>query len=167
MLQMPEIRPKRTLVNALHDSSRVLIVINDGQPTFVSTNRSSVIDLFITSARLTEITNFIMVDHVTEFPPGAKTRGHLPVWLNMKGDDTKEVKLKKDLQNAHWEGFYECVENALSEEIDFMTIDADSSWLLLKEATQTALEQHIPVKKVCCFRNRIGAMNSVRKLPLP
>ena len=33
----------RTLVNALHVSSRVLNVINDRQPTFVSTNGSSVI----------------------------------------------------------------------------------------------------------------------------
>ena len=51
----------RTLVNALHDSSRVLNVINDGQPTFVSTNGSSVIDLFI-AERITETTNFLMVD---------------------------------------------------------------------------------------------------------
>ena len=53
----------RTLVNALHESSRALNVINDGQPTFVSTDRSSVFELFITSERITETTNFMMVDH--------------------------------------------------------------------------------------------------------
>ena len=56
----------RALVNALHDSSSMLNVINGGQPTFVSTNKSSVIDLFIMSEKLTETTNFIMIDHVTE-----------------------------------------------------------------------------------------------------
>ena len=114
-------------------------------------NGSSVIDLFITSERLTETTNFIMVDHVTELFTGAPTSGHLPVWVKMKEEDTKEVKLKKDLKNANWEGFYECVENLLTEGIDFKTMDADSSSLLLEEATQTASDQHIPVKKVCCF----------------
>ena len=140
----------RILVNALHDSSRVLNVNNDGHPTFVSTNGSSVIDLCITSERKTETTNFIMVDLETELFTGAPTRGHLPVWLNMK-EDTKEVKLKKDLKNANWEGFYECVESLLTERIDFKTMDADPSQLLLKQAIQTASEQHIPVKKVCCL----------------
>ena len=90
-----------------------------------------------------------MVDHETELFTGAPSRGHLPVWLNMKGEDTKEVKLKKDLNNANWEGFYACVKSLLTDGIDFKTMDADSSWLLLKEAVQTASEQH----KVCCFSN--------------
>ena len=92
---------------------------------------------FITSERITETTNFIMVDHETELFTGAPTRGHLPVWLNMIGKDTKEVELKKNLKNANWEGFYDCVESLLPEGIDFKTMDADSSWLLLKEALQT------------------------------
>ena len=141
----------RTLVNALHDASRVLNVINDGQPTFVSTNGSSVIDLFIMSEKINETTNFIIVDHEAELFTGAPTKGHLPVWMNKKGEDTKEVKFKKDLKNANWKGFYECVESLLTERIDFKTMDGNSSWLLLEEALQTASEKHIPVKKVCCF----------------
>ena len=103
----------RTLMNAPHDSSRLLNALNDGQPTFVTTNGSSVIDLFITSERLTETTNFIMVDHETEMFAGAPTRGHLRVRLNTKGEDIKEVKHEKDLRNANWEGIYECVEASL------------------------------------------------------
>ena len=55
----------RTLVNTLHDSSRVLNVINDGQSNSVSTIGSSVMDLLITSERLPETTNFIMINHET------------------------------------------------------------------------------------------------------
>ena len=80
-----------------------------------------------TSERITETTNFIMVVHDTELFTGAPTRGHLLVWLNMKGEDTKEFKLKKDLKNANWEGFYECVESLLTERIDFKTMDGNSS----------------------------------------
>ena len=85
----------RTLVNALHDAYRVLKVINDGQPNFVSTNGNSGIDIFITPERITETTNFIVVDHETELFTGAPTRGFLPVWLNMKREDTREVKHEK------------------------------------------------------------------------
>ena len=92
-----------------------------------------------------------MVDHETEIFTVVPTRGHHPVWLNMKGEDTKEVKLKKDLKNANWKGFYECVESLLTERIHFKTMDGNSSWLPLKEALQTASEQYVPVKKVCCF----------------
>ena len=129
----------RTLVNAQNDSSRVLNVINDRQPTFLSTNGSSVIDLFIsTSERITETRNFIMVDHETELFTGAPTRGHLTVWLNMKGEDTKKVKVEKDLENANWEGFYKCVKSLLTDRIDFKTMDGNSAWLLLNEVLQTA-----------------------------
>ena len=74
-----------------------------------------------------------MVDHETELFTGAPTRGHLPEWLNLKGEDTKEVKPQKDLKTAIWEGFNECVERLLTDGIDFKTMDADFSWLLLKE----------------------------------
>ena len=72
----------------------------------------------------------------------------------------------KDLKNSNWKSLYECVESRLVESIDFKTMDAESSWLLLKEAIHTASQQHIPVKKICCFSNLttfIGAKNSVRK----
>ena len=117
----------RTLVNALHDSSRVLNVINVGQHTFVSTNGGSVIDHFIMSERITETTNFIMVDCEIELFTGAPTRGHLPVWLNMNGEDTKEVTNLKTSRTPNGKGF--------------------------TSVLQTASEQHISVKKVCCFSN--------------
>ena len=62
---------------------------------FCVSQRGNVIDLFITSESITEFTNFIMVDHETELFTGAPTRGHLHLWLNMKGEDTKENKPKK------------------------------------------------------------------------
>ena len=67
-----------------------------------------------------------MVDHETELFTGAPTRGHLPEWQNMEGEDAKEVKLKQDLKNAIWVGFHEFVENLLTEGINFKTLDADS-----------------------------------------
>ena len=69
----------------------------------------------------------------------------------MKGEDTKEVKLEKDLQNTNWEEFDDCVKSLLTEGRDFETKDADSSLFLLKVALRTVSEQHIPVKKVCCL----------------
>ena len=83
----------RNIVNTLHDSSRVLNVINHGEPTSVSINGSSIIDLFMTSEKLTETTN--LIDQETELFTGAPTRGHFSVRLNIKEENSKGIKLKK------------------------------------------------------------------------
>ena len=142
----------RILVDALHDSCRNLDVLNHGQPIFVSVNGNSIIDLYVISEKLKAIASFTAVDQKVELFTGAPAMGHLPTWLHLKGKDNEEAEVVKDLDKANWREFYRRIERELaSEALNIWTMNAEESWLSLKQAIEIASEEEIPRKKICCF----------------
>ena len=65
----------RILLSSLHDFSRMLNSLNDGEPIFVSTNRSSAINLFITSELL----------HGNHKDHSGRTRDRIVHWCTDEG----------------------------------------------------------------------------------
>ena len=123
---------ERVLMEASHASCGNLDVLNHGQPTFISVNENSIINLYVVSEKLKAISSFTTVDQVVELFTGAPARVHLPTWLHVKGNEQEEDHVVKDLEKPNWKEFYRRIERELSNGVfNIRSTNAEESWLSL------------------------------------
>ena len=117
------------------DSSRFTIHTSDG-PTFKTEKGSSVIDLIISSSRLSYKVKHIRTDEVVELYSGAPLRGHLPllsnlVIQNMRRDTPVRIQEKLDVDSINWNDWSKEIEEAIQSR---------------EEITQTVLKTYLDLE---------------------
>ena len=131
-----------------------LIVLNDGQYTFTSTEEGgSVIDLCIVTTGIAHMNPTIHIDYDTELLSGAPNRGHYPVFFTfttLEPTIRDNVVTKLDWPNANWNMWNELVEEEvylqrhLWESAEMRSSDL---WKLTKVILAKGNQAAIPKKK--------------------
>ena len=119
-------------------------IFNNDEPTFNSTNGSSVFDLCLIyqprdSHHRQNLTTYVCVELFT----GAPNRGHLPV-LDGFGQITEKLKPKKLwVENAEWMLWSHHVETGI-DEVDLNYNNSTSHWRCPLNFLFDALKKNIP-----------------------
>ena len=131
-----------------------LIVLNDGQYTFTSTEEGgSVIDLCIVTTGIAHMNPTIHIDYDTELLSGAPNRGHYPVFFTfttLEPTIRDNVVTKLDWPNANWNMWNELVEEEvylqrhLWESAEMRSSDL---WKLTKVILAKGNQAAVPKKK--------------------
>ena len=121
--------------------------MNDGQPTFLSINGQSVIDLCICYGNfINQYKCSLTTDEDTELFTGAPSRGHLPVLVSLVESRSGYFKEKPWIEKAMWDDWRAHLE---TEILDWTTSDnALEMWEFFKNSLREATLLFIPFKKV-------------------
>ena len=122
-------------------------ILNDGEPTFVSVNGQSVIDMCICYGNFINQYNYSLATDVdTEHFTGASSRGHLPVKVTLVKSTNVCSKEKPWIKKAIWD------EWSMHLETEMLTRktseDALEMWESFQNSLRDATHFFIPSKKV-------------------
>ena len=122
-------------------------ILNNGEPTFVSINGQSVIDMCICYGNFINQYNYSLTTDVdTELFTGAPSRGHLPVKVTLVKSTNVYSKEKPWIEKARWE------EWSMHLETEMLTKktsdDAFEMWDSFKNSLRDATQFFIPAEKV-------------------
>ena len=95
-------------------------IISSEDPTFLSSNGNSNIDLLICSNNIEPKFSNLLTDPVVELFSRPPNRGHVPISTTMKincyGTQNPTSKLRIDLQRMDWEKWSEFIESSLEKD---------------------------------------------------
>ena len=95
-------------------------IISSEDPTFLSSNGNSNIDLLICSNNIEPKFSNLLTDPVVELFSGAPNRGHVPISTTMKincsGTQNPTPKLRIDIERMDWEKWSEFIESSLEKD---------------------------------------------------
>ena len=122
-------------------------ILNDSQPTFLSINGQSVIDLCICKGNfINQYKCLLTFDEDTELFAGAPSRGHLPVLVSLVESKSGYFKEKPWVEKALWDDWRAHLE---TEMLDWKTSDnALEMWEFFKNSLREATLLFIPFKNV-------------------
>ena len=123
-------------------------ILNNGEPTFISTNGSSVIDLcLIYGPIVSHYEHNLATDEYVELFTGAPNRGHLPVLVDF-AVSTEKLKTKKLwMEKANWKLWKDYVETGIGE-IDLNDNNSTTQWKTFLNLLLDASEKYIPLKTI-------------------
>ena len=123
-------------------------ILNIGEPTSISTNGSSVIDLCLIYGPI--VNNYehnLATDEYVELFTGAPNRGHLTVLVDF-AVSTEKLKTKKLwMEKANWKLWTDYVETGIGK-IDLIDNNSTTQWKTFLILLLDASKKYIPLKTI-------------------
>ena len=121
-------------------------ILNNAEPTFISTKSSSVIDLcLIHGPIVSHYEHNLATDEDVELFTGAPNRGHLPVLVDF-AVSTEKLKTKKLwMEKANWKLWTDYVETGIGK-INLIDNNSTTQWKIFLNLLLDASKKYIPLK---------------------